>query len=108
MWIFIMISLSIVSHGQYDLVKNLLDSLEKYCGDNTHIEVILTINIPEKLPENFSDYAFQVRLIKNKIPKGFGANHNSAFQLIPQPYFCVLNPDMVFIENSFPKLIEDL
>jgi N-acetylglucosaminyl-diphospho-decaprenol L-rhamnosyltransferase len=101
-----MISISIVSHGQFELIKNLLDDLEKYC-ENT-IEVLLTINISEDLPENFSYYHFPIILIKNSKPRGFGANHNTAFQKSTQPYFCVLNPDIRLTENPYPQLIEKL
>jgi N-acetylglucosaminyl-diphospho-decaprenol L-rhamnosyltransferase len=98
-----MISLSIVSHGQFPLVKNLLDTLEKYCKNT--IEVLLTINIPENLPKSFSEYSFPVYLITNKAPRGFGANHNTAFKQAKYDFFCVLNPDIKLIENPFFPLI---
>lgn len=106
-----MISISIVSHGQFYLVQYLLDDLEKYCKDN--IEVLLTINVPEKLPENFSNYSFPIRLIINTRPKGFGENHNNAFRQATQPYFCVLNPDIRLDknkpdENIFLSLVKKL
>jgi GT2 family glycosyltransferase len=37
---------------------------------------------------------------------GFGANHNQAFAIATSPYFCVLNPDIAFAVNPFPKLLE--
>ena len=87
-----MISISIISHGQFYLVKNILDDLEAYCKE--YIEVILTINIPEELPKDFSNYHYPIKLMINPTPKGFGANHNTAFQKASQAYFCVLNPDI--------------
>jgi len=101
-----MISISIVSHGQFQLVKNLLDDLEKYNKDD--IEILLTINIPEELPQNFLNYHFPVKSIINSIPMGFGANHNAAFQEAQYSYFCVLNPDIRLINNPFPALVRDL
>lgn len=98
-----MISISIVSHGQFQLVENLLADLEKYCKDN--IEVLLTINIPEKLPQDFSKYHFPVKLMLNSTPKGFGANHNSAFRQAMHPFFCVLNPDIRLYKDSIEKNI---
>lgn len=100
-----MISISIVSHGQFNLVKNLLDDLEKHCANQ--IDVILTLNIPEEIPDNLT-YSFPLKIIKNSAPKGFGANHNQAFQQISDDYFCVLNPDIKLGENPFPRLLEAL
>jgi N-acetylglucosaminyl-diphospho-decaprenol L-rhamnosyltransferase len=103
-----MISLSIVSHGQFKLINNLLDDLEKYCINKIEFEVILTINIPESLPENFEKYHFTVKTIKNNLPKGFGANHNQAFQYAQYHYFCVLNPDIRLMSEPFTALIQEL
>jgi len=105
-----MISLSITSHGQFELVKNLLDDIEKYCipesiNTNNTIEIILTINIPEELPTEFT-YSFPLKIIRNMTPKGFGANHNQAFLESSGEYFCVLNPDIRLLNNPFPELIK--
>src|SRR5258708_5114186 len=102
-----MISISIVSHGQFNLVRNLLDDLQKYCVDpQNKIEVILTLNIPEEIPAQLS-YSFPLKIIKNTESKGFGANHNSAFLKISGDYFCVLNPDIRLLNNPFPVLIKN-
>jgi N-acetylglucosaminyl-diphospho-decaprenol L-rhamnosyltransferase len=99
-----MISISIISHGQFELVKNLLTDLEKYCADQ--IEVILTLNIPEEFSADLT-FSFPLKIIKNIKPKGFGANHNQAFLNISGEYFCVLNPDIRLFNNPFPVLIKN-
>ena len=43
-------SISIVSHGQANLVKDLLQDIELFCQDIS-IEVLLTLNIEESLPK---------------------------------------------------------
>ena len=43
-----MVSVSIVSHGQGALVRDLLTDLDAYCAGA--IEVLLTVNVPESLP----------------------------------------------------------
>jgi len=103
-----MITLSIVSHLQFELVKLLLDDLEKYCVDNIPFEVILTCNLPEKLPQNFDRYHYKIKVISNTIPMGYGANHNQAFHCSEYNYFCVLNPDIRLINNPFTKLLDCL
>lgn len=94
-----MINVSIVSHGHGGMVWNLANQLLAYPEVS---RVILTINIPEQVPCFSSD---KVVVIKNKIPKGFGANHNAAFRLCESAYFCVLNPDIELTKNPFPKLL---
>lgn len=94
-----MITVSIVSHGHGDLLWPLLDSLIKFPEVN---QIILTFNIPERLPLR---YESDVILISNSSPKGFGENQNLAFRLCDQEYFCVINPDIFLDVNPFPALI---
>lgn len=100
------VTLSIVSHDQLDLVMHLLSDLERYSINN--IKVVLTLNVGETLSIEPNHYSFPVKTIQNLKPKGFGANHNYAFQYCDTDYFCVLNPDIQFIENPFPTLIADI
>ncbi|MHB0990632.1 MAG: glycosyltransferase family 2 protein [Burkholderiales bacterium] len=101
------ISISIVSHNQAGLVAELLSDIERHCKESV-IEVILTFNLPEDLPFSIIGYAFPLRIIRNDLPLGFGANHNQAFNLAVGDYFCVLNPDIRIHENIFEPLIETL
>jgi hypothetical protein len=49
--------------------------------------------------------AGRVCVLKNSHPKGFGANHNAAFQVTESPYFAVVNPDIRLGVNPFPALL---
>ncbi len=57
-------------------------------------QIIVTLNLPEA--EDFLEAAgsFPIVVIRNTSPKGFGANHNSAFAICESDLFCVLNPDL--------------
>jgi N-acetylglucosaminyl-diphospho-decaprenol L-rhamnosyltransferase len=99
-----MISISIVSHGQAELLSALLMDLARI-GSQSSFEVILTKNIPEQFAFAADDYPFPLRVIENKHPKGFGANHNAAFQQAIGAYFCVMNPDIRIHDNPFPSLL---
>lgn len=66
-------------------------------------QVLLTLNVPEVLSVPDDP---RVLVLSNVLPRGFGANHNSAFALCDQPFFCVLNPDVEFYGNPFPVLLE--
>lgn len=93
------VTVSVVSHGHGDLVSRLLSDLAA-CAQIDR--VLLTLNVPE--PELESGLSGRVRILKNSRPKGFGANHNAAFQITDSPFFAVLNPDIRLGANPFPGL----
>ena len=101
-----LVSISIVSHGHAQLLATLLDDLRKH--RSTQIEVILTLNVEESLPFDPDSFPFSVTVIRNASPRGFAANHNSAFRSARGEYFCVLNPDIRLNADPFPALIAEL
>jgi len=98
------LTLSIVSHGHRAHVAILLQQLSKL--GRSDFEVILTLNLPEPEPEALDTVPYPVRLIRNPAPKGFGANHNAAFQESNGDYFVILNPDIELPEDPFGPLLE--
>lgn len=88
------------------MVSSLLANLAAQCGAS--VDVILTLNIPETLTIDDGIYPFRLKVIRNALPLGFGANHNAAFAQSSSAYFCVLNPDIRFDENPFPQLVDEL
>ena len=96
------ITISIVSHGQGQLVHELLRDLARYCIGQ--VEVILTLNLPEELPFVPQEFGYVTQIVRNSTPKGFGGNHNAAFRLVNTEYFCILNPDVRIRDNLFPHL----
>ena len=93
------VTISVVSHGHKDFIIPLLEQLSALPEIS---EIILTLNIPEVF--DISSFK-KIKLIRNDLPKGFGENHNFAFQYSTAPFFCVLNPDISLIENPFPGLL---
>jgi N-acetylglucosaminyl-diphospho-decaprenol L-rhamnosyltransferase len=93
-----LIAVSIVSHGHGDMVGRLVGQLLAF---PEVAQIILTLNVPESvaLPDDA-----RVTVIGNAEPKGFGANHNAAFGVCTQTFFCPLNPDIEFDRNPFPVL----
>jgi GT2 family glycosyltransferase len=92
------ITVSVVSHGQNALINGLLQDLKEHCGA---IELVITENIPDSTPLSHPS-------IINPAPRGFGANHNAAFERCRTAYFCVCNPDIRFGSNPFPTLLQAL
>lgn len=86
-------AVSIVSHGQGAMIKLLLQDLENI-KKTASIEIILTVNIPEQDEAFGSGLRCVDRIIRNTEPKGFGANHNAAFETTERELFVVVNPDI--------------
>jgi N-acetylglucosaminyl-diphospho-decaprenol L-rhamnosyltransferase len=101
------ISVSIVSHGQGSLVHALLHDLE-HVHTSIALDVLLTLNIDETLPFTITDFKFPIRLLRNPLPLGFGANHNQAFGHAQGNFYCVLNPDVRLPQDPFPVLLHAL
>lgn len=95
------LTLSVVSHRQGGLVSDFLGDVGRLSPD---VDLILTCNVPEQIAIR-SDGLERFRRIDNASPKGFGANHNAAFQYCDSPYFCVANPDVRLVNDPFPELI---
>jgi N-acetylglucosaminyl-diphospho-decaprenol L-rhamnosyltransferase len=93
------VTVSIVSHNHGSMVWKLVRQMGNFEEIN---KIIVTLNMPESIPDDLTE---KVLLIQNSKPKGFGENHNAAFDLIDSDFYCVLNPDIEFRENPFPKLI---
>jgi N-acetylglucosaminyl-diphospho-decaprenol L-rhamnosyltransferase len=98
------VTVSIVSHGQLELVRPLLDQLDRFSRALT-AKVVLTQNIAE--PDLLADtrWGFEIERIENAVPLGFGANHNQAFDRCTTPWFLVLNPDIRFDRDVLAPLI---
>ena len=137
----VVLSISIVSHGQLELVQRLLRSLEAH-RPQVPLRILVTEN--RKRDRLVLDHRtdLDVELTINPRRRGLAGNINSAFHLamgkqrgapdsdMPAPagpsggspsrdihpasgdaaagYFCVLNPDVVFVEDVFTPLIEDI
>jgi GT2 family glycosyltransferase len=98
-----LISLSIVSHGQAVLVQRLLSSLRTHEAAS-ELEIILTENLTGADNGLQVKGLFPTRLVTNAKPRGFARNQNAAFDLATGDFFCVLNPDILFVEPIFARL----
>ena len=99
------ITVSIVSHGQLELVLPLLDQLDQYSRAMID-KVVLTINVPEPDRIAQATWRFPVERIVNSVRQGFGANHNQAFARCDTRWFLVLNPDIRFEGDVLAPLVD--
>ena len=101
------IIVSVVSHGHGQLVPDLLQDIGCLC-DHSRLGVVVTLNIPERLPIAPDRFPFPLAIVRNATPKGYGANHNMAFEVMQGDAFCVLNPDIRLTVDPFPVLLDHL
>ena len=101
-----MLTISVVSHRQADLVSQLLADITAHV--RTPLKVVLTVNVPEPAVRIPPGAQFALEVIDNSSPKGFGANHNAAFRHCHTPFFCILNPDVRLQDDPFPRLVATL
>jgi N-acetylglucosaminyl-diphospho-decaprenol L-rhamnosyltransferase len=98
------ITVSIVSHGHAQMVRQVIKQLDRY--SHAVIEkIVLTINIPE-IDTDEIQASFPIQIIRNSRPKGFGANHNYAFKHCSAPWFLVLNPDIQTDDDVLTLLLQ--
>lgn len=93
---------SIVSHGHGEQVQRLLEQLASESA--AHIaRVVVTHNIPEpELRSPPGGWPFELQILWNCTPRGFGANHNQALKGAKEPFVCILNPDVELINKQEP------
>jgi hypothetical protein len=102
-----LITVSIVSHGDTLPLQGLLESLRAF-EDPPQLQLIVTDNLGNDVPELESGTWNSVRLLRNDRPQGYARNHNAAFRHAQGSYFCIVNPDVRFLESTYAPLIADL
>jgi N-acetylglucosaminyl-diphospho-decaprenol L-rhamnosyltransferase len=100
------LTLSVVSHGQANLVAKFLDDLRRLAPPSV-AQVLLTINLPEEVPST-ENLPFPVEVLINPRSLGFAANHNQAFRYVKTDHFAVVNPDIRLKRDPFGSLLSHL
>ena len=97
------VTVSIVSHGQNAMVNKLLIDMAARCPER--VATVVTLNRQDTV-ELETSLPYPLQVVRNADPKGFGANHNAAFQCCRTEYFCVANPDIRLQRDPFVPLLE--
>ncbi|MEJ2552337.1 MAG: glycosyltransferase [Anaerolineales bacterium] len=102
-----MISISIVSHEQNALVNRLLASLAA-CESLSECEILITEDVRDSVEIDEEAVGAPIKRIVNRSSQGFARNQNQAFQHASGDYFCILNPDVCWVEPLFLTLLEKI
>ncbi len=96
-------SISVVSHCSGNYISELFHDFNDFLTDEH--EILLTINVPED-ESYIQNLAFSnIKIFRNKSPKGYGENHNNAFSHSSGCRFVVINPD-IRIKNDIFKYLD--
>ena len=98
------LSLSIVSHQSGRLIAQLLGDLNGMAA--AYSQIVITINVPEDESYLRGFEHLPITVVRNGSPKGFGENHNQAFQQSTGSLFAVVNPDIRLRTSPFELLTE--
>lgn len=103
------LSIAIVSHGQKDLIENLLASLALHRPERA-FHVYVLENLKGQPAISPDEYDFPVTYWQNESSQSLSRNLNYIFQKLEEegPYFCILNPDVVFVDEVFSQLIHEM
>jgi GT2 family glycosyltransferase len=98
--------LSIVSHGHGPYLEKLVEQLESNL-QLKGVHLVVTLNKHDEFFsfDNKNTHNLQLSIIRNKIPLGFGANHNQAFKECKTNWFAILNPDLSIPTDIFTPMI---
>lgn len=100
-------TISVVSHGHGPALHGVLGDCQRLL-DPDRFELVLTLNVPEPLDEAALPWRGPLRVIRNRRPKGFGANHNAALREARGSRVALLDPDLRLDGNPFEYLAEAL
>ena len=91
------------------MLRGLLTDLRQLCRllGADRIEILLTINHPEDTSFLLEYKDLPIFIHINTIPKGFGANHNAAFERCHGAYFGIVNPDIRLASLNIDLLIAE-
>lgn len=102
------ICFSTISHGHGPLLDRLLCQLNGQ-PQLKGVRVIITLNLFEEIFDETRYENLDLLIIRNRIPKGFGENHNAAFMHCTSRWFGILNPDLMLLDNEpFTQMINRL
>ena len=100
-----LLTLSVVSHGHGALLLRLLSDLhsqELMRG----VRVLVTLNLQAESFDFVPFAGLEIEVIRNPEPRGFGANHNQAFQRCTTEWFGILNPDLRVSDGVFSRMLD--
>lgn len=107
------LSVAVVAYKNYTDIIQMINSLEKYTSKSLSKKVYVIDNSQigdgeaEKIEfiEKLNLFA-DIEYIDCKKNLGFGGGNNYILDMIHSEYHAIVNPDILFIEDAFTKIID--
>ena len=100
------VSIVILNYNSTELLKNCLDSVEKFTtGIKYEIIVVDNNSMTGDIDELLKSHN-RITLIKNDVNRGFGAANNQGVEIAKGKYVLLLNNDTILFENSIKKVFD--
>ena len=102
------LSVVIVAYKNWELLLKTLESIEKYNDIGDELEVIVVDNSPTDCRVDkyiCRDWRYNFRYLPS-VNKGFGFGNNIGAANCNGKYIAFINPDIIFVENIFKKIIK--
>ena len=99
------LSITIITLGNYKVLSDCLDSIYRY-NAKLDLEIILVANnVNDKfLKEIKRNYPYVI-IFETKGVKGFSENQNLALRKATKEFVCVLNDDVIFVDDSLTRMV---
>lgn len=102
----------IVAYHDYDCIKQAVDSLFEYTPSSVSVKVFIVDNsadisddVKNKFRAELEKYP-DVVYCDTHANLGFGRGHNFIMDQLDSDYHCIMNPDIIFCEDAFSKIIK--
>lgn len=104
------LSVGVVVYRNYDSVIKAIESLEQYLNPKIDTRVFIIDNSNEcsdkhELFVNTIKRHSKISYHNTNDNLGFGKGHNYVIDIISSKYHCIMNPDIIFVEDVFTPLL---
>lgn len=96
------VAIIIVNYNTIELVKELIESITKHVKLRNYRIVIVDNNSKDRLTD--LQKISKVKVIKNKRNTGFAGGNNIGIRAIKAKYYCLINPDVLLINDAVSLL----
>ena len=107
------LSACIVAYNNYEDIEAAITSMKQYTSPELSKKIYIvdngiTISSPSDVEDfkEFVDKCNDVEYIDAGSNLGFGKGHNTVLDKIDSEYHAIVNPDILFCEDAFSKIVE--
>ena len=107
------LSIAIVIYDNYNDVENVITSIDEFTSKSIKKIIYLIDNgVNKSKKEDCDKFVNFIKDMKNVIyidagaNLGFGKGHNKVLDIIDSEYHAIVNPDILFCEDTFTKIVE--